>query len=141
MSFSAGGTPKKILRARAEVWFWARAGPKSRGAEHAVRAKLVDGIKLAKSRAARPKKACLRGGVKCLRGGNKCASGPPYEPVRDLHVLRPTTLLPALKTLARQSRPPQRLTLPALPLLPTAPGIRPRATLQFCVTLNQPVSS
>ncbi|KAJ7491607.1 hypothetical protein B0H11DRAFT_1911870 [Mycena galericulata] len=77
MSFSAGGTPKKIC-ARAEVRIFARAGPKSRGAEHAVGAKLVDRIKLAKSRAGRPKKASLRGGVKCLRGGNKCASGPPY---------------------------------------------------------------
>ncbi|KAJ7440639.1 hypothetical protein B0H11DRAFT_1933526 [Mycena galericulata] len=78
MSFSTGGTPKKIC-ARAEVRIFARAGPKSRGAEHAVRAKLVNGIKLAKSRAGRPKKASLRGGVKCLRGGNKCASGPPYS--------------------------------------------------------------
>ncbi|KAJ7443750.1 hypothetical protein B0H11DRAFT_1931419 [Mycena galericulata] len=71
------GASKKIC-ARAEVRIFARAGPKSRGAEHAVGAKLVDGIKLAKSRAGRPKKASLRGGVKCLRGGNKCASGPPY---------------------------------------------------------------
>ncbi|KAJ7443749.1 hypothetical protein B0H11DRAFT_1931418 [Mycena galericulata] len=75
MSFSAGGTPKKIC-ARAEVRIFARAGPKSRGAEHAVGAKLVDRIKLAKSRAGRPKKASLRGGVKCLRGGNKWRNMP-----------------------------------------------------------------
>ncbi len=49
----------------------------SRGAEHAVRAKHVDGIKTLKSRAGIPIKACLRGRVKRLRGGNKCASGPP----------------------------------------------------------------
>ncbi|KAJ7431252.1 hypothetical protein B0H11DRAFT_1941956 [Mycena galericulata] len=70
----------QFLRARAEVRFCARAGSKSRGAEHAVRAKHVDGIKTSNSRAGTPKKANLRGGVKSLRGGNKSASGPPYDP-------------------------------------------------------------
>ncbi|KAJ7441277.1 hypothetical protein B0H11DRAFT_2351016 [Mycena galericulata] len=64
-------------RQRARKFGFARAGPKSRGAEHAVRAKHVDGIKLPNSRAGTPKKASLRGGVKSLRGGNKSASGPP----------------------------------------------------------------
>ncbi|KAJ7491584.1 hypothetical protein B0H11DRAFT_2191300 [Mycena galericulata] len=48
-------------------------------AEHDVRTKHIDGIKLLNSRAETPKKANLRGGVKCLRGGNKSASGPPYK--------------------------------------------------------------
>ncbi|KAJ7429457.1 hypothetical protein B0H11DRAFT_2406428 [Mycena galericulata] len=65
-----GRTTKENSRARAEVRFCARAGPKSRGAEHAVRAKHVDGIKLPNSRAGTPKKASLRGGVKSLRGGH-----------------------------------------------------------------------
>ncbi|KAJ7433958.1 hypothetical protein B0H11DRAFT_2208625 [Mycena galericulata] len=70
----------QFLRARLGNFKFARARtlkigrarlPNSRGAEHAVRAKYIDGIKMSKSRAGIPKKACLRGGVKSLRGGNK----------------------------------------------------------------------
>ncbi|KAJ7451427.1 hypothetical protein B0H11DRAFT_1927750 [Mycena galericulata] len=81
-----GITKESFARARkfgfsnAAVWV-----PNSRGAEHAVRAEYVDGIKASKSRAGILKKACLRGGVKSLQGGNESKCRPPY--------IRPKSLL------------------------------------------------
>ncbi|KAJ7440526.1 hypothetical protein B0H11DRAFT_1933694 [Mycena galericulata] len=82
-----GGITKESF-ARARKFGFSNAAewvPNSRGAEHAVRAEYVDGIKASKSRAGILKKACLRGGVKSLQGGNESECRPPY--------IRPKSLL------------------------------------------------